>query len=155
MSPRVFNAGDEANAIIDDNIDGEKGQWGLLYDISRGMHNALAPSSSLDWMTKTMLTKLEEYIEPLGLAKGDLEMDLYKWVRKAITVASTEAVGIHSSGISRWHRLTCSCRSTVLRIHSTTMLHLKMPSGQHVPPGSRVPHADQTTAAGISKATLL
>ncbi|KAI4273763.1 MAG: hypothetical protein L6R38_006256 [Xanthoria sp. 2 TBL-2021] len=92
MSPRVFDAGDEANAIIDDNIDGEKGQWGLLYDISRGMHNALAPSSSLDWMTKTMLTKLEEYIEPLGLAKGDLEMDLYKWVRKAITVASTEAV---------------------------------------------------------------
>ncbi|CAO1603593.1 hypothetical protein XANCAGTX0491_007175 [Xanthoria calcicola] len=91
MSPKIFDAGDEANAIIDDNIDGEKGQWGLLHDISRGMHNALAPSSSLDWMTKTMLTKLEEHIEPLR-AGTDVGMDLYKWVRKAITVASTEAV---------------------------------------------------------------
>ncbi|KAL8999918.1 MAG: hypothetical protein Q9169_001324 [Polycauliona sp. 2 TL-2023] len=92
VSPRIFDAGDEANAIIQDNIEGEKGPWGLLYDTSRGMHNALAPSSSLDWMTKTMLTKLEEYIEPLGVGKGGLEMDLYKWVRKSMTVASTEAV---------------------------------------------------------------
>ncbi|KAL8656292.1 MAG: hypothetical protein Q9226_002711 [Calogaya cf. arnoldii] len=95
VSSRVFDAGDEANAIIHDNIDGEKGNWGLLYDISRGMHNALAPStSSLDWMTKTMLTKMEHYImliEPVA-AKDHVEINLYQWVRKAMTVASTEAV---------------------------------------------------------------
>lgn len=137
MSPKIFDAGDEANAIIDDNIDGEKGQWGLLHDTSRGMHNALAPSSSLDWMTKTMLTKLEEHIEPLR-AGTDVGMDLYKWVRKAITVASTEAVSIHDPGIFTWRRLTPSCRSTVPRIHSTTMLDSKMPSGQQFPPGKVV-----------------
>ncbi|KAL8983471.1 MAG: hypothetical protein Q9205_002302 [Flavoplaca limonia] len=92
VSPRIFDAGDEANAIIHDNIDGEKGPWGLLHDTSRGMHIALAPSDSLDWMTKTMLTKLEEHIEPLGVGNDEVEVDLYKWVRKGITVASTEAV---------------------------------------------------------------
>ncbi|KAL8735186.1 MAG: hypothetical protein Q9166_001062 [cf. Caloplaca sp. 2 TL-2023] len=76
MSPRIFDAGNEAMTIISENIDGEKGQWGLLSDISRGMHSALAPSHSLDWMTKTMLTKLEEYIEPLGASRNGVEIDL-------------------------------------------------------------------------------
>ena len=95
VSPRIFNAGDEANAIIHDNIDGEKGPWGLVHETSVGMHTALAPSDSLDWMTKTMLTKLEEHFESLGMGNGEVEVDLYKWVRKGMTVASTEAVRIH------------------------------------------------------------
>ncbi|KAL8801097.1 MAG: hypothetical protein Q9182_004690 [Xanthomendoza sp. 2 TL-2023] len=92
ISPRIFDAGDHAMAIVNDNIDGEKGQWGLLPDVSRGMHTALAPGESLDWMTRTMLSKLEEYVEPLGENDGGVEIDLYRWVRKAFTVASTEAV---------------------------------------------------------------
>ncbi|KAL9605500.1 MAG: hypothetical protein Q9179_001306 [Wetmoreana sp. 5 TL-2023] len=92
MSPRIFDVGEEAVAIINENMDGAKGHYGLLPEISRGMHNALAPSDSLDWMTRTMLTKLQEYIDPLGTGKGGMDIHLYKWVRRAFTVASTEAV---------------------------------------------------------------
>ncbi|KAL8815366.1 MAG: hypothetical protein Q9223_005485, partial [Gallowayella weberi] len=91
VSPRIFDAGDHAMAVINDNLDGEKGQWGLLSDVSRGMHTALAPGESLDWMTRTMLNKLEESIEPLGENDDGTEIDLYRWVRKAFTVAGTEA----------------------------------------------------------------
>ncbi|KAL8717337.1 MAG: hypothetical protein Q9225_005412 [Loekoesia sp. 1 TL-2023] len=92
MSPRIFGVGEEAMVIINENIDGEKGNWGLLPDISRGMHNALAPSESLDWMTRTMLTKMMEYVDPLGASKDGTETNLYKWIRTAFTVSSTEAV---------------------------------------------------------------
>lgn len=62
MSPRIFDCGAEAMRIINENIGGEMGNWGLLPDTSRGMHNALAPSESLDWMTRTMLSKFMEYL---------------------------------------------------------------------------------------------
>ncbi|KAL8662900.1 MAG: hypothetical protein Q9202_004322 [Teloschistes flavicans] len=91
MSPRIFDVGDEAMAAINENTDGTKGMYGLLPEITRGMHNALAPSTSLDWMTKTMLTKLGEYVDPLGAGPDGIEIDLFKWVRTAFTVASTEA----------------------------------------------------------------
>ncbi|KAI4147283.1 MAG: hypothetical protein L6R39_003169 [Caloplaca ligustica] len=91
MSPRIFDCGAEAMRIINENIGGEMGNWGLLPDTSRGMHNALAPSESLDWMTRTMLSKFMEYLNPLAASKDGTEIDLYKWVRTAFTVASTEA----------------------------------------------------------------
>ncbi|KAL8830239.1 MAG: hypothetical protein Q9170_005822 [Blastenia crenularia] len=91
VSPRVFGVGEEAMAIINENIDGEEGNWGLLADTSRGMHAALAPSESLDWMTRTMLTKMMEYVDALATSKGGEEISLYKWIRTALTVSSTEA----------------------------------------------------------------
>lgn len=92
MSPRVFGVGEEAMAIVNENIGGEKGNWGLLSDTSSGMHSALAPSESLNWMTRVMLTKMTEYVDPLAASKDGEEIDLYKWIRKAMTVSSTEAV---------------------------------------------------------------
>ncbi|KAL8921585.1 MAG: hypothetical protein Q9172_003944 [Xanthocarpia lactea] len=92
VAPRIFDAGDEANAIINDNIDGEKGQWGLIPDTSAGTHMALAPSSSLDSMTRTMLTKLEEFMKPLEASSVGIELNLYRWIRTAFTAARTEAV---------------------------------------------------------------
>ncbi len=103
MAPRIFDAGDEANAIINDNIDGEKGQWGLIPDTSSGTHTALAPSSSLDSMTRTMLTKLEEFMKPLEEASSvGIELDLYGWIRTAFTAAGTEAVRMYSSECETW-----------------------------------------------------
>ncbi|KAL8690205.1 MAG: hypothetical protein Q9218_004299 [Villophora microphyllina] len=88
MSPRIFDIGDEAMAAINENTDGAKGPYGLLPEISRGMHNALAPSESLDWMTRTMLTKLDEYVDPLGSSQDGTEIDLFRWIRRAFTVAT-------------------------------------------------------------------
>ncbi|KAL8709343.1 MAG: hypothetical protein Q9220_005936 [cf. Caloplaca sp. 1 TL-2023] len=92
MSPKIFDCGEEGMRAINENIDGEKGPWGLLVDTSRGMHNALAPSDSLDWMTRTMLDKMQSFIDPLEAGEKGMEIDLYKWVRTAFTVSSTEAV---------------------------------------------------------------
>ncbi|KAL8948350.1 MAG: hypothetical protein Q9222_005460 [Ikaeria aurantiellina] len=92
MSPKIFDCGEEGMRIINENLDGEKGPWGLLLDISKGMHNALAPSDSLDWMTRIMLNKMQSFIDPLGAGEKDVEIDLYKWVRTAFTVSSTEAI---------------------------------------------------------------
>lgn len=94
MSPRIFGCDEKANAIISDNIDGKRGNWGLLPDITRGMHTAMIPSASLDWMTKTMLTKLMEYFDPLAANGDGAQIDLYQWVRTAFTVSSTEAVSL-------------------------------------------------------------
>ncbi|KAL9609259.1 MAG: hypothetical protein Q9167_005960 [Letrouitia subvulpina] len=95
VSPRIFDADERAMAAINENIDGEQGHWGLMPEIGRGMHNTLAPSASLDWMTKTMVTKYMEFVDGLGADKNSMEapeLYLYKWVRKAFTVSSTEAV---------------------------------------------------------------
>lgn len=99
MSPRIFGCGEKANAIISDNIDGERGNWGLLPDTTRGIHTALIPSESLDWMTKTMLTKLTEYFDPLVANGEGTEIDLYKWIRTAFTVSSTEAVSLEQRDV--------------------------------------------------------
>ena len=93
MSPRIFDVGEDAMAIINENIDGAKGPYGLLPEITRGMTTALAPGKSLDSMTQTMLGKLSEFIDPLGVSDEGMEIHLYRWVREAFTVASTEAVG--------------------------------------------------------------
>ncbi|KAL8873896.1 MAG: hypothetical protein Q9174_000699 [Haloplaca sp. 1 TL-2023] len=93
MSPKIFDVGEDAMTIINENIDGAKGPHGLLPEVTRGMTTALAPGTSLDSMTQTMLGKLSEYIEPLGASDRGTDIHLYKWVRKAFTVASTEAVG--------------------------------------------------------------
>ena len=81
-------------AAINENLDGEKGNYGLLPETSRGMHTALAPSKSLDWMTRTMLSKMMEFMDPLAVSEDREEIDLYKWIRTALTVASSEAVSI-------------------------------------------------------------
>ncbi|KAI4087254.1 MAG: hypothetical protein LQ344_006937 [Seirophora lacunosa] len=88
MSPRIFGCGKEATALINENIDGN---WGYLSETAIGMHAALAPSESLDWMTKTMLDKLMDFVDPLAASKSGTELNLYKWVRSVFTVSSTEA----------------------------------------------------------------
>ncbi|KAL8804984.1 MAG: hypothetical protein Q9200_005608 [Gallowayella weberi] len=130
VSPRIFDAGDHAMAVINDNLDGEKGQWGLLSDVSRGMHTALAPGESLDWMTRTMLNKLEESIEPLGENDDGTEIDLYRWVRKAFTVAGTEAVSMYRPRVDTWRQLISACRFTAPKTPSTTIQNLKTPSAR-------------------------
>ncbi|KAI4203833.1 MAG: hypothetical protein LQ346_001710 [Caloplaca aetnensis] len=91
MSPRIFGCEKKASDIISDNIDGERGNWGLLPDVTRDMQTALMPGESLNWMTRTMLTKLVEYLDALAVNEDGTEICLYKWVRTAFTVSSTEA----------------------------------------------------------------
>ncbi len=98
MSPRIFGCDEKASAIISDNIDGERGNWGLLPDVTRDMHNALVPGESLDWMTRIMLTKLTEYLDALAANEDGKEICLYKWIRTAFTVSSTEAVSKERRG---------------------------------------------------------
>lgn len=96
MAPRIFGVGKEVMAILNDNINGERGNWGYLSETATGMHKALAPSESLDRMTRTMLDKLMDFVAPLAASKDGMELDLYKWVRTTFTVASTEAVSLET-----------------------------------------------------------
>lgn len=80
-------------SIINDNIDLKNGKWGLCYDTSHGMHAAMSPGPDLDRMNEAMLTKFLPETDTFAAAKGqEIELDLYKWIRKSFSMASTEAI---------------------------------------------------------------
>lgn len=93
ISPKLFDVGKRPMSIINQNIDLKEGKWGLCYETSHGMHAAMAPGPDLDRMNETMLTMFLPGVNALAAARGQgTELELFQWIRKAFSLASTEAI---------------------------------------------------------------
>lgn len=93
MSPRVFDLPRHGPTmdIINQNLNKEKGDWGLVHETSKSMHAAMAPGPSLDRMNRSMLNIMARYFDELA-AHGRPSIELYEWIRPRFTIASTEAI---------------------------------------------------------------
>lgn len=83
----------EANLIATDNINGEKGDYGLSMDFNKVIYPALSPGKPLEAMYKTILPQIEYSLN--RLRKGDrsgVTIGLARWVRHELTVAITDCV---------------------------------------------------------------
>lgn len=79
--------------IINKNIDQKDGDWGLSLDTSRGMHTVMAPGTNLDLMVKNMLTLFTISFDTLVTnGKDGIEVNLFSWMRRHFSIASTEAI---------------------------------------------------------------
>ena len=100
MSPRLFDVGEREMSIIRENVGLEKGNWGLLHDISRGMQAQMVPGAMLDRMVKATLVRFLESTNKLVDSgySGDVraqvgkEMGLFRWLRRESAVASKDAI---------------------------------------------------------------
>ena len=80
------------HAVLTLNLEGKEGDDGLQVETHQRMHAALARGSdSLRSMSETMTQSLERLFSGLNCEEGEM-MDLYRWTRHAVTIASTDAV---------------------------------------------------------------
>ena len=77
--------------IINQNLNKDDGEWGLVHETSKGMHTAMAPGSNLDHMNRTTLSILARSFDELAEAEKPI-IGLYEWLKPRFTVASTEAI---------------------------------------------------------------
>lgn len=93
MSPRVFDLHRHGSTmdIINQNLNKEDGDWGLVHDTTKLMHAAMAPGPNLDRMNRSMLSFMAMYFDELA-ADGASSIGLYEWIRPRFTIASTEAI---------------------------------------------------------------
>ena len=91
FTKRFSGVGNASMAKVYDNLNGEAGHWGLVIDTHDSMYTALAPGVDLDRMSGTMLHALQPFVDGLGGKNGNQVLDLYSWVRHAISISSTRA----------------------------------------------------------------
>ena len=77
--------------LINQNINKDDGDWGIVHETSKGMHAAMVPGANLDNMNRSMLTIMEGYFNELASEKHST-IDLFEWIRPRFSVASTEAI---------------------------------------------------------------
>ena len=84
---------DEADKIVNTNVNGDEGDWGISMDTYREMKKALAPGPHLDQMNRTMLQIVAASLESLRVPKSDSkEINLMSWIRHELTMATTYSV---------------------------------------------------------------
>ena len=62
-----------------------------MKNITKAMHGALAVGADLDRMNESMVESLSRQIENLDLLAQSGPIGLFKWIRRCITLASTNA----------------------------------------------------------------
>lgn len=94
ISPRLFDIPSHGPTmdIINQNLNKDDGDWGLVHETSRGMRTAMAPGPNLDHMHRNMLSIMEKYFDKLPTGSEQATIGLFEWIRPRFTVASTEAI---------------------------------------------------------------
>lgn len=91
--PKLFLVDANVMEIVKRNMDGEKGDWGLIPDTHRETWPTLAPGPQLDLMIQNMLSALLPFFDEIaGDGEATTNTDLYGWVRRAFTLAGTETL---------------------------------------------------------------
>ena len=79
------------NYNIDGKIVGKGGKVGVVHEIHKGVHKAMAAGPNLDRMAKAMLSTLAPFLDEWAV-EGGWEGELFGWIKPRFTVASTEAI---------------------------------------------------------------
>jgi len=83
----------ETQAILDKNVNGDEGDFGLSMESYAVMRAALNPGPQLDDMNRSMIQEIVKSLDLLQPVKGESRMiDMYGWLRGAITTATTRSV---------------------------------------------------------------
>jgi hypothetical protein len=88
----VCGASQEAQKILEKNVNGDEGDWGLSMDSYAAMRTALKPGSELDDMNRSMIQEISNALDELRPSNGSRKIHLYAWLRDAITTATTRSV---------------------------------------------------------------
>lgn len=84
----------EATEILNQNLLGEHGNWGLCEDMVSGMRESLKPGENLDNMNKTMAAEVCRLLEETKPEAGKefRVIRLSAWVSEVVTMATTNSV---------------------------------------------------------------
>lgn len=90
---RLIRPEEKTRAIINDNLNGELGQWGYVLEVHDLIVTALGPGKDLDLMTHTMLMQSAAHLQTSAAAEFEQgPIKLYAWTRHLFTVCSTKAL---------------------------------------------------------------
>jgi hypothetical protein len=93
FASKVCGASLEAQAILDKNVNGDDGDFGLSMESYTAMRAALKPGSQLDDMNRVMIQEITKSLDMLQPAKGESKrIGMNTWLRDAITTATTRSV---------------------------------------------------------------
>jgi len=94
MLPRLFNVSSRDIDVAGRNHDEEDGHWGYMADVHSSTYSVLAPGVELDSMVRPLLENMMDHFDELSNSPGDgvVMIDLFAWIRRTITAASTSAV---------------------------------------------------------------
>jgi cytochrome P450 len=93
FSSTVCGSSKEAQAILEQNVNGDDGEHGISMEIHAAMHQALKPGPLLDDMNRDMIREIAKSLDALEPAPGSTKkIGLYAWLRDAITLATTRSV---------------------------------------------------------------
>lgn len=77
--------------IINTNTNGEDGNWGYVNTFHDAIHPAVSPGRNLDALNRMMLGLVAAQFDEQA-KHGRQDVKLFEWVRKQITLATTDSV---------------------------------------------------------------
>ncbi|KAI1772252.1 cytochrome P450 [Hypoxylon cercidicola] len=93
FASKVCGASLEAQAILDKNVNGDEGEFGLSMESYAAMRAGLKPGPQLDGMNRAMIQEIAKSLDLLQPPKGgSRKVGIYTWLRDAITTATTRSV---------------------------------------------------------------
>jgi hypothetical protein len=93
FASKVCGASPEAQAILNKNVNGDDGDFGLSMESYAAMRAALKPGSQLDDMNRVMIQEISKSLDALQPAKGEsIRIGMNTWLRDAIMTATTRSV---------------------------------------------------------------
>lgn len=91
IGARLTQPDEEARAIIKDNLNGERGQWGYVMEVHHSTVAALGPGKELDSMIRAMLIQSAMLLEKCDVKFTQGPVQLYAWTRHHLTLCSSKA----------------------------------------------------------------
>ncbi|POS77273.1 hypothetical protein DHEL01_v204344 [Diaporthe helianthi] len=93
FSTVVCGTGAKTQAILNQNVNGDEGDFGLSMDSYAAIRDALKPGSQLDDMNRSMVREIATALDLLQPpSTSSKKIRLYTWLRDAITTATTRSV---------------------------------------------------------------
>lgn len=93
FASRICGVSQEAESIVNDNVNGEAGHTGMSMESYDAMRAALTPGTGFDDMNRQMIQNLTASLDQLKPSVGQpAKIELAKWFRRNVTAASTNSV---------------------------------------------------------------
>ena len=92
FSKRILLPSTEGLEALQANLSEEDGEWGCRPEALKAMHLALAPGEDLERTTEKFLDSVSCLLDSARTVANQENFQLFSWVRKLVTRASTDAV---------------------------------------------------------------